>query len=64
MDKARLSKRISVPLTLREIAVLQEVADKRDRSLSWVAAHAIRFYLAEMKKGSQPAGQFETSTAD
>ena len=51
--------RISVTLPSEDRAVLAEVAASRDRSLSWMAAHAIRFYLAEVRKGSQLALRFE-----
>ena len=51
--------RISVTLDADALATLQTMADERDRSLSWFAGHAIRFYLAEMRKGSQLALAFE-----
>ena len=55
-DKA---KRISVALSVEDRASLEEIAGDRDRSLAWMAAHAIRFYLAEVRKGSQLALRFE-----
>jgi predicted transcriptional regulator len=45
--------RISVSLTPEEIRALQEIANTWERSLSWVAARAIRLYLAESRTGQQ-----------
>lgn len=53
------TKRISVPLTLDEIEILEGIATKRDRSLSWVAANAIRFFLGERRKKETPATRLE-----
>jgi predicted transcriptional regulator len=52
------SRRISVSLTLEEILSLKEIAVTQDRSVSWVAARAIRLYLSERRKDSDA---FETS---
>jgi predicted transcriptional regulator len=52
------SKRISVPLSPSELEILRKIAEEGDRSISWVAAQAIRFYLAETKKGSATAAEF------
>ena len=45
--------RISVSLTPEEIGALQEIASTCERSLSWVAARAIRIYLTGSQKGSR-----------
>jgi predicted transcriptional regulator len=47
------TRRISVPLAPEEIGALQEIADSHERSLSWVAARAIRHYLADSQKESR-----------
>lgn len=50
-------KRISVALTVEEVLALREVAAASDRSLSWVAAYAIRLYLEATKEpgGTSPS---------
>jgi len=54
--RASKPKRISVQLTSEEVGTLQEIASIHERSLSWVAARAIRHYLADNPKGSQAVG--------
>lgn len=56
------TKRISVPLTLDEVEILERIATERERSVSWVAANAIRFFLAERAKKEAPATRLETTT--
>jgi len=56
--------RISVPLAPEDRALLGKMAHERDRSVGWLAAHAIRFYLAEARKGSQLALHFERADGD
>jgi len=46
-------KRISVSLTAEELATLQEIASTWERSLSWVAARAIRDFLAASRTDQQ-----------
>jgi predicted transcriptional regulator len=57
-DQAKI-KRLSVGLDPDDRDFLEKLASERDRSLSWMASHAIRFYLAEMRKGSALALRFE-----
>jgi len=53
------AKRISVALLPHEREMIERIAIDRDRSLSWITAHAVRFYLAEVGRGSQLALRFE-----
>ena len=57
-------KRISVPLTPEEVEALQEIASTCERSLSWVAARAIRLYLADCQKGSRAVAASGTPGAE
>lgn len=41
------AKRISVQLTAQEVGSLEELAKASDRSVSWMAARAIRLYLVD-----------------
>lgn len=60
VKRSTKTKRISVPLSSDELDALQESATKQERSLSWMAAYAIRFFLAESRKGSRAVAAFET----
>lgn len=53
------STRVSVTIDAEDLALLQQMAEERDRSVSWMAGRAIRFYLTEMRRGSQLALNFE-----
>jgi predicted transcriptional regulator len=53
--KGSKTRRISVQLSIEEIEALQKVASASERSVSWVAARAIRIYLADSQKDSQIA---------
>jgi predicted transcriptional regulator len=55
--------RISVPLTPEEMAALHEIASTSDRSLSWVAARAIRLYIADSQEGSRSIAGSGTADA-
>jgi predicted transcriptional regulator len=57
--RSKRLKRVSVPLDEEMLAVLEKLAQERDRSLAWMAAHAVRFYLAEVKISSPSALAFE-----
>lgn len=57
--KTKTSNRVSVALAYAEREVLEKLAEAQDRSLSWVAGHAIRFFVAELEKGSEQALGFE-----
>jgi hypothetical protein len=48
-----------VALEAADFASLQALAGRRQRSISWLAAHAIRFFLSEASKGSQAMLDFE-----
>lgn len=53
------SPRISVTLAEDERADLERMAKARDRSISWLAHRAIRFYLSEHRKDSRILKDFE-----
>lgn len=55
------SPRISVTLPTDELVELEGLAKARDRSISWLAHRAIRFYLSEHRKGSPTVRDFEGS---
>jgi predicted transcriptional regulator len=55
-------QRISVPVSTAELDILREIANESDRSVSWVAAQAIRFYLDETKKRSASASEQNAGT--
>ena len=46
----RKPKRISVTLSLEDRELLQEIAASKERSISWMAAHAIGQFLSEARK--------------
>lgn len=62
--KGSKPKRISVSLTPEEAGALQEIARTSERSLSWVAARAIRLYLADSQKGSRAVAASGTPGAE
>jgi len=47
-DEERLSQRIVVQLTERDVRALNAVAAEMDRPVAWVARRGIRFYLAQI----------------
>lgn len=55
------SPRISVSLQPDEVADLERLARDHDRSVSWLAARGIRFFLSELRRGSQSALDFQRS---
>lgn len=57
--KGRAHPRVSVALEDADRQVLEQIAEAQDRSLSWIASRAIRFFLEERQKGSQLALDFE-----
>jgi hypothetical protein len=54
------TQRISVPVAVEDLEALREMARKRERSLSWLAAQAIRAYVAEVRKAVRPPRENES----
>jgi hypothetical protein len=52
-DEERLSARIVIQLTERDLRALQAVAEDMDRPVAWVARRGIRFYLAQILEAEQ-----------
>lgn len=53
------SPRVSVTLSAGDLELLEQLATKQQRSVSWIAARAIRFFLSETRRGSQLVLDFE-----
>lgn len=49
----KLTERLMVQLTPRDLRQLQAIADELERPLSWVARRGIRFYIAQVLGAEQ-----------
>ena len=62
-NEPRKPKRISVTLSIEDRGLLQEIAASKERSISWMAAHAIGLFLSEARKephsSARPEGDEE-----
>lgn len=54
--------RVTISLEPASLEELERLALEQERSVSWIAGRAIRFYLAERRKGSQLILDFERSS--
>jgi len=58
-SEPRKPRRISVTLSTQDLEFLQELAASRERSISWLAAHAIGLFLMEARKEPRSAARPE-----
>jgi predicted transcriptional regulator len=47
-EEERLSERLMVQLSPRDLRALQAIADEMERPLAWVARRGIRLYLSQI----------------
>ena len=56
-EEERLSERLMVQLSPRDLRALQAIADDMERPLAWVARRGIRLYISQILEAEETLAQ-------